>query len=183
MPRTLQKVGRGPVNTRIRPSGLLFISSSVWPFPLYLTNEAKQIAGHGKSFPAPCDFKGLGHSSRRLILENIWLERDLILRKAKSHHPEHQTRKQGWWLTVTRRMCLTQPGEALQTLSAHESSCFCLGGGGGLSLVTCLHSLQPCAQSEHTVVLSPTAVVCGSVSGHSALSVISVFRALMCNRL
>lgn len=57
------------------------------------------------------------------------------------------------------------------------------GGGGGLSLVTCLHSLQPCAQSEHTVVLSPTAVVCGSVSGHSALSVISVFRALMCNRL
>lgn len=61
---------------------------------MYLKNEAKQKVGHGKSFPATCDFRRLGHYPRRLVLENIWLERDLILRKAKSYHPQDQTRKQ-----------------------------------------------------------------------------------------
>lgn len=49
----------------------------------------------GKVFLLHVTSKRLGHHSRRLILENIWPEMDLILRKAKSHYPEPPNRQLG----------------------------------------------------------------------------------------
>lgn len=147
----------------------------MWLFPLYLKNEAEQKVGHGKSFPATCDFRGLGRYPRRLLLEDTgWRgthpEKGKVLPPGGSDQSrDGHSRRQG------RCVC------------AHKSSCFCLGGGGGgrgLSWVTCICNLQPCAQSEHVVVLSPSlALGVSQCWVHSFLSVTSMFRALGCDRL
>lgn len=110
----------------------------MWLFPLYLKNEAEQKVGHGKSFPATCDFRRLGHYPRRLLLEDTgWRgthpEKGKVLPPGGSDQStDGHSRRQG------RCVC------------AHKSSCFCLGGGVG-------------GEEEEACLGSPVFVVCSRV--------------------
>lgn len=117
------------------------------------------------------------------------LEMDLVLRKAKPHHPEPPNRQQGWELTVTLKMCcsdcwgLSDLPAVPTACCAHRSSCFCWGKGkrrpgfGHLPLLST--AMGP--RWEHGGFVPLRNPVGGSVLGQSALSVISVFRTLRYN--